>query len=243
MPGDGGSRWSSRFVAADPPYDYLILLDENLDRAVAGQCSARSAGRDGVADSIVAADPPYDYLILFDENLDRAVAGPVFGVDRVVLDSRVQPQPVALLAVVEGALQGAGAARGRASPAASTTPAAPARGRLFLVALDLSLGRSALRPFGSLAFGCRLSFGPLALGLKRRSLELGGDQSVVLGAEVDLVEVGRGGAHSGLLAPHQIVLAPELLDLLHGDLELVGYPRIGATLTHPGADLVELWSQ
>ncbi len=53
---------------------------------------------------VLAAGTADDYAILFDSDLDRSVAGPVLGVDRVVLDGGVQPQAVALLTVVEGAL-------------------------------------------------------------------------------------------------------------------------------------------
>ena len=70
-----------------------------------------------------------DDLVLLDRDLDRAVAGPVLGVDRVVLDGGVEPQAVALLAVVEGRLE-------RRPPCAGVRPtaapaAAPALGRRF----------------------------------------------------------------------------------------------------------------
>ena len=172
------------------------------------------------------------------------MAGPVLGVDRVVLNGRVQPQAVALLAVVEGALQG-NAARGGASPAASSAPAATAcrRLRLVLISLGLILLHAPLGPFGALALRRRLGLGAFALGLQRGRLELCGDQGVVLGAEIDLiVEVARARTRRGLLAS-QVVLALELLDLLHGDFELVGDPSVGTTLAYPGADLVELWTE
>src|SRR5215216_6486188 len=68
----------------------------------------------------------------------RAVAGPVLGVDRIVLDRRVEPEPVALVAVVEGALE-----RLLLAPAAaaSTAPATPAALRLVVaVAVLVGLG-------------------------------------------------------------------------------------------------------
>ena len=55
-----------------------------------------------------------------DGDRDRPVAAPVLGVQRVVLDGGVEPQAVALLAVVEGALQRLALA---AAPAASAAPA------------------------------------------------------------------------------------------------------------------------
>ncbi len=56
------------------------------------------------------------------------VAGPVLGVDGVVLDRRVEPQAVALLAVIEGALDRLGAARCATAPAPATTAAAAPSG-------------------------------------------------------------------------------------------------------------------
>ncbi len=51
------------------------------------------------------------------------MAGPVLGVERVVLDRRVEPEAVAVLAVVEGALERllATAALAAAATAATTT--------------------------------------------------------------------------------------------------------------------------
>jgi hypothetical protein len=77
----------------------------------------------------------------------------------------------------------------------------------------------------------------------RGRLELGGDERVVLGAEVDLVvEFGRGGPALDLGAGLEPLLALEGLDLLHGYFELMRDPGVGASLTDPGADLVQLWS-
>src|SRR6476660_3907553 len=63
-------------------------------------------------------------------HLHVAVAGPVLGIDGVVDDRRVEPQAVALLAVVERGLVGAGPAP---PPAAAPAAPAPARGRAFVV--------------------------------------------------------------------------------------------------------------
>src|SRR4051794_41672532 len=60
-------------------------------------------------------------LVLLDRDLDGTVTRPVLGVDRIVLHGGVEPQAVALLAVVEGALERAG--RGGA-PARAPAPAA-----------------------------------------------------------------------------------------------------------------------
>ena len=71
----------------------------------------RELNASSAARLVLLADAADDDAVLFDEHLDRPVPGPVLGVDRVVLDGGVEPQPVALLAVVEGALQRHRAAR------------------------------------------------------------------------------------------------------------------------------------
>ena len=87
-----------------------------------------------------------------------------------------------------------------------------------------------------------LGLGELGLGFGR--FELGGDQRVVLGAQVDLLRIVAGAcALRGLLVADELVLALELLDVADGDLQLVGDPGVGAPLPHPGADLVEVRAQ
>src|ERR1044072_1988636 len=103
-------------------------------RAAARVCAPRSkasarAKRSSVV-AVSAGTAAHD-LALLDGDLDGAVARPVLGVDRVVLDGGVEPQPVALLAVVERALQRPGAA---AAPAAT---AGAATGRALLLSLVL----------------------------------------------------------------------------------------------------------
>ena len=75
-------------------------------------------------------------LVGLDRHRHRAVAGPVLGVDGVVLDGRVEPEAVALLAVVERALE----LLPPAPSAAATATAAPPAG-LLLVGLVLVLVR------------------------------------------------------------------------------------------------------
>src|SRR5436190_21947741 len=61
-------------------------------------------------------------LVLVDRDLDGPVARPVLGVDRVVGHGGIEPQPVALVAVVERALERGGLrACARASAAAAAT--------------------------------------------------------------------------------------------------------------------------
>src|SRR5206468_6003576 len=180
--------------------------------------------------------PPDHDLVLFDRDLDRPVPGPMLGVDPIVDDGRIEPQPVALLAVVEGPLEWST----RASPAsASTTPAAPPpRGDIgFGIGIGLPglLRRGLGRRLG-LGFGRPLGFG---------GFELGRDQRVVLGPKIDLVvEVELTDDAVGLLAvSRKTVLPLERLDLLDADLELVGDPCIRPALARPRADLIELRSK
>src|SRR5207244_6428716 len=97
---------------------------------------------------VIVAEAADDDAVLRDLHLDGAMSGPVLGVDGVVLDGRIQPQPVALLAVIEGPLQRPGAACGppaaystQAAARSSATAAASARGRygglLFLLSRAL----------------------------------------------------------------------------------------------------------
>src|SRR5688572_27952155 len=155
------------------------------------------------------------------------MAGPVLRVHRIVLHGGVEPQAVALLAVIEGSVE-------RAAPAASS-PAAPA-------ATAAPAGRAVV--VGVLALGARLVLGAglalrlVVLGVEGLlglggGLELGRDQGIVLGPQVDLLH-----ARVPVLGG-QIVVALERLDLLDGDLQLVRDPRIGPSLADPGADLVE----
>src|SRR5579884_1764683 len=173
-----------------------------------------------------AVDAADDDAVFLDGDLYGAVAGPVLGVDGVVLDGGVEPQAVALLAMVEGALERRGVAGAGAAAAAAAGAPAGAGGRaVVLVVLALvvlvTLGRLGERT-GGFRFGC---------------LELGGDQRVVLCPQVDLVELALGGDVAGVLAG-EVVLALELLDVADGDLELVRHPGVGAALAHPGADLI-----
>src|SRR5436190_3613920 len=92
------------------------------DAAMGGEAPAKCGGTCGGDHlvGVVVARAADDDAIRLDRDLDRAVARPVLGVDGVVLDRRVEPQPVALLAVVEGALED----RGAAAPAAARAPTA-----------------------------------------------------------------------------------------------------------------------
>src|SRR3954451_23778829 len=98
--------------------------ESHITSSCARRQAMASARRSVVAVLLGAAPADHD-LVLLDRDLDWPVAGPVLGVDRIVLDGGVEPQAVALLAVVERALQ----RTGRCGPAARA-PAAPARGAL-----------------------------------------------------------------------------------------------------------------
>src|SRR5215216_7593012 len=86
---------------------------------------------------LVAAGAADHDLVLLDRDLDGPVAGPVLGVDGVVLDGGIEPQAVALLAVVERALERAG---GALAAAAAARARARALRRLVLLG-GLVLGR------------------------------------------------------------------------------------------------------
>src|SRR6185437_3602060 len=106
---------------------------------------------------VLAADAADDDPVFLHRDLDRPVTGPVLGVDRVVLDRRVQPEAEALLAVVEGALE---RRRARARAPAATAAAPPsASAALLRLVLVVALG----------------SLGERLLGLGFRGLQLRGD--------------------------------------------------------------------
>src|SRR5664280_1528541 len=234
------ARWRARSITARRATGCGWTQPSRTTRSMpsTGPATGRSRSRwkRTASSSAAAAD---DDAVLFHRDLDRPVAGPVLGIDRVVLDGWVQPQPVALLAVIERALQRAGAAGARAGPehlaSAPSTAAAGARtGRILVVLLGLALGRLG---------GLLLGFGLGTFGLQLRCLELGCDQCIVLSAQVDLVGIlGDGCALCGILLD-QIVLTLELFDVAHADLELMGDPGVGTALTDPGADLVEVRAQ
>src|SRR5271165_67187 len=147
--------------------------------------------------------------------------------------------------MVEGALE-CDVARARARPgrrrpatAAATTAAAGARSAGLLALLALLAGLVDVVAFTGLR-GC----GAGELGLRLGGLELGGDQSVILGTQVDLLGVaGAARAVGRLLVADELVLALELLDVAHANFELVCDPGVGAALANPGANLVEVWTQ
>src|SRR5215207_274044 len=192
----------------------------------------KAHGAGSVVVVFVAAGAADHDLVLLDRDLDGPVAGPVLGVDGVVLDGGVEPQAVALLAVVERALERPGGALA----AAAARPRGGVLRRLLLLLLlfgGLLLGRLARGLLG----GLRL----LLCAAHLLRLELGGDRLVVGRAKVDLVG-GRGGGGPVAAGPEP-VLALERLDLLDRDFELMSDPRVGATLSHPSTDLVKLRAQ
>ena len=129
--------------------------------------------------------------------------------------------------------------------AATRRPAAPG-GALGLVVIVVVFGFAARSLFG----GAGLLFGGLARGLLGGAclflgaalgflLEFGGDQRVVFRAQINLLDRGAVVFRVGLEA----LLALEGLDLLDRHFQLVRDPRVGATLSHPPADLVKLRTQ
>src|SRR5687767_10603793 len=128
---------------------------------------------------VVAGAGALDHdLVLLDRDLDGPVARPVLGVHGIVRDGGVQPQAVALLAVVERRLERAVGRAAAAAGAAAAATRARAAGRLVVL-----VGRAVLGLGGVLAGG--LGLGGLARGL------LGG-LGLVLGALALLLVEGRG---------------------------------------------------
>ena len=155
----------------------------------------------------------------------------MLGVDRVVLDRGVEPQPVALVAVVERALE-----RLALAPASPAPPAAAAAALGGVALLGLGAGGVVVivgrLVVGRFVIGRRL----VLLGLERRR-----DEGVVLGPEIELVRAGGwGGIVSVAGVRGEVVLALETLDVRDGHVELMRDPRVGATLTHPRTDLIQL---
>src|SRR4051794_20157853 len=171
---------------------------------------------------VVAAPGATDHdLVFLDRDLDRAVTRPVLGVDRVVLDGGVEPQAVALLAMVERALQRTGWCGATAG-----TPTTPPRGALglFVVVVIIGLFSSSARSlFGGAGLvlggflrclfgGASLLFGA-ALGFR---LEFSSDLRVVFRAQIDLFEGGAILFRVGL----ETLFALEGLDLLDRHFQL-----------------------
>src|SRR4051812_24090667 len=162
-------------------------------------------------------------LVLLDRDLDRAVARPVLGIDRIVLDRGIEPQAVALFAVIERALERTGRCG-----ATARTPAAAPRGALGLVLVLIFLGRGGGlggsgrgRLLLGLLAGRFLGGALLLLRLARGLfLELRGDQRIVLGAQVDLIN------NAAIVVGVRLepLLALERLDLLDGHFQLVRDP-------------------
>ena len=151
---------------------------ERLERE--GECRPGVETQSLVVAGAGAAD--HD-LVLLDRDLDGPVARPVLRVDRVVGDGRVEPEPVALLAVVERRLD---RRRRRRSCGASDRRGASGAGAAWL--------RPRRRPSSSPsdpAASASASW-PGAASAASSSAAIA---RVVLGAQVDLVvEVGAGGA-------------------------------------------------
>ena len=131
---------------------------------------------------VVAGAADHD-LVLLDRDLDRPVAGPVLGVDRVVLRRRGRatgrsPPRRGRTCPRAGRRRLAARARRGGRGGARLAPSA----RLVVVVLVASAA-SASAAASAFSAASASSSAPAA----SRGLELGGDQRVVLGAQVDLV--------------------------------------------------------
>ena len=162
---------------------------------------------------------------------DGTVAGPVLGVDGVVLDGGVEPQAVALVAVVEGALE-----------------------RLLLAAA----GRVRRACRGGGAWACRRRPSSSESDSESDSSSSGSSSaaascSASSAAATSASSSARRSSSSEPAAPakpssplpaassaHQLVLALEAADVADRHLELVRDPSVGASLADPGPDLIQL---
>ena len=190
---------------------------------------------------LVAAGAADHDLVLLDRDLDGAVAGPVLGVDGVVLDGGVEPQPVALLAVVERALERAG----RALAPAAARPGAGALGLPRRPPSPPPRPRPARSSAASASAALRAaSSAALASSSARRTSSASSSAAIAASSSARRSTSSAAAPSAPDLAVGlQAVLALERLDLLDGHLELVGDPGVGATLSHPPTDLVKLRTQ
>src|SRR5204863_1303302 len=134
-------------------------------------------------------DPLEDDPLRLDRHPERAATGPVLGVGGIVLDRRIEPDPVALLVpLIEGRLEWPPAS---SAAAAAATPPAPRAGLLLAGALGLALslvGRSLF--FLGLRLGLRLTEFGLDLGLDLvAEVELGLGLLALGGQAVAVAEV------------------------------------------------------
>jgi hypothetical protein len=184
----------------------------------------------------------------------------VLRVHGVVDDRGIEPQAVTLLlAVVEGRLEGVAA--GAMTAASATAATAPATGLAvqLLVALVIA-GRTGFarraRPFVALRAG--LPRPPRWTAPAPRRLALAPGRAVlVLFVRLNLVLFVRalggrlrgrdgqriGGTQGGDGVVIELVLALEASQLIDADVELVGDPRIRASLPYPQPNLVQLSSE
>ena len=163
-------------------------------------------------------------LLGLDRHGHGPVARPVLGIDGVVLDGRVEPQAVALLAVVEGALE---RLRPAAAPAPAAPSAAPAPGlRRRRPRSPRPRPRPPRRPPPAR---------PRARRRRARRPPRAGRAPPRRAGREGVVAVLAG------FVGRELVLSLEGADVADGDLELVGDPGVGAALPHPGPDLVQLW--
>lgn len=147
---------------------------------------------------------------------------PVLGVDRIVNDGGIEPEPVTLFAVVESCFEC------RATAASATATAATA-------ATSGAIGSVFVRCLGGLRFA-----------LCERSFQISCDQRVVFCSKVkfffDSRRSGRVIGRSSTIGI-ELLLALEGRDVICGRLKLMRDPSVGATLSHPHADLVQVWSE
>ena len=178
----------------------------------------------------VLAGATDDDLVLLDRHLDGPVARPVLCVDRAVGHRRVEPQAVALLAVVERSLEcgrrslatrcrSGGRGRPGARGGAWACPR-PRRPRSSASSSPDSSARAA-----SASSSAAIS----ASSSARRSIS----------SSKSTPAAPSGASPSGASSFSRLKAAI----WFDGHLELVGDPGVGPALADPGPDLIEMWAQ
>ena len=229
LSGGGRARPSGCVVEVAPARSCCARSNASA-RARSGRQSSSSPASPGAAD---------DDLVLFDRDLDGAVAGPVLGVDGVVGDGGVEPQPVALLAVVEAcpraASGGRRGARARDRRGARGGSALPGRRRRPRRRRSAPRAAASSPRSASAASSARAPRRPRARRRSARRPRRAGRSRRRSRSSAPSPFSASSGASSFSRLKVSICWTV--------DLELVGDPRVGAALADPAADLIEMWAQ
>lgn len=148
--------------------------------------------------------------------------GPVFGVDGVVDDRWIKPEPISLFAVIKGCFE-----CGTATASAATTSTAAAASWAF-------------------ALGFVVVLRSVDFALSESGFKFSRNQRVIFCSQVKFFfdPRGRGGGFGrcGVFSVERL-LGFEGRDISGRGVKLMRDPCVGATLPHPDSDLVQMWSE